>query len=161
MQQFIRTNREEEGNMKRFTGIVAIVVLASVVMFGLCSHAMAAAPSAGSAQPIKLSFNLTVSKTSYLVTEVLEPWIKQVEKATNGRVVFEVYYSGTLLKMDMAWDGLQKGLCDIADISFANLPGMATFLDVVSLPDLKYTSSAHQGGVTGNSMRQCRRSRMN
>ena len=93
--------------MKRFTGIVAIVVFTSVVMFGLCSNAMAAAPSA---QPIKLSFNLTVSKTSYLVTEVLEPWIKQVEKATNGRVVFDVYYSGTLLKMDMAWDGLQKGL---------------------------------------------------
>jgi TRAP-type C4-dicarboxylate transport system substrate-binding protein len=144
MQQFIRTNKEEEGNMKRFLGIVGIIVLTGVVMFGLCSNAVAAADSA---QPIKLSFNLTVSKTSYLVTEVLEPWIKQVEKATNGRVVFEVYYSGTLLKMDMAWDGLQKGLVDIADVSFANLPGLATFLDVVSMPDLKYTSSAHQGGV--------------
>lgn len=133
--------------MKRFVGIVGVIVLVSIAIFSLCSNAMAAAPSADSAQPIRLSFNLTVPKTSYLVTEVLEPWIKQVEKATNGRVAFDIYYSGTLLKINMAWDGLQKGVCDIADISFATLPGLATFMDVVSLPDLKYTSSAHQGGV--------------
>jgi TRAP-type C4-dicarboxylate transport system substrate-binding protein len=132
--------------MKRFRGIIGILVVASMVVFGFSLYSFAAAPSADT-KPIKLTFNLTVSKTSYLVTEVLEPWIKQVEKATNGRVDFEIYYSATLLKMDMAWDGLQKGLCDIADISFANLPGMGTFLDVLSLPDLKYTSAGHQGGV--------------
>lgn len=133
--------------MKNFMSIVGIVVLTCVVIFGFCSNSMAAAPSADSSKPIKLSLNLTVPKTSYLATEVLEPWIKQVEKTTKGRVVFDVYYSGSLVKMNMVWGGLQKGLCDVADVSFGNSPGLATFMDVLSLPDLKYTSSAHQGGV--------------
>jgi len=51
------------------------------------------------------------------------------------------------MKMNMTWDGLQKGIADIADVSFGNTPGLATFLDVISLPELKYTSSMHSAGV--------------
>ena len=48
------------------------------------------------AQDIKLTFADQNSPTAWGPSNALQPWVKQAEAATNGRVKIEVYPSQTL-----------------------------------------------------------------
>ena len=65
------------------------------------SLALAAAfafSGAATAQEIKLTLADQNSATAWGPTNGMQPWIKQVEQATKGRVKIEVFASQTLLK---------------------------------------------------------------
>lgn len=63
-----------------------------------------------------------------------EPWAKDVEKATNGRVKITIYPSQTLMKTADAWEGVKSGIGDISWTGTGMYPGKFTFLDSVTLP---------------------------
>jgi len=46
-------------------------------------------------------------------SHALQPWVKQVEEATKGRVKIEVYPSQTLIKGVDMWKGIRGGIADI------------------------------------------------
>src|SRR5215470_4642154 len=64
--------------------------------------AMGAAMPAG-AQQIKLTMADPNSPGGWGPSHALQPWVKQVEEATKGRVKIEVYPSQTLIKGVDMW----------------------------------------------------------
>src|SRR5215831_9055105 len=66
-----------------------------VVLVGLIAASFACAGAA--AQEIKLTLADQNSPTGWGPSHALQPWVKQVEDATKGRVKIEVYPSQTLI----------------------------------------------------------------
>ena len=65
---------------------------------------------AASAQEIKLTLADQNSPTAWGPSHALQPWVKQVEEATKGRVKIEVYPSQTLIKGVDMWKGIRSGI---------------------------------------------------
>ena len=65
--------------------------------------AAAALATAASAQEIKLTLADQNSPTAWGPTHALQPWVKQIEDATKGRVKIEIFPSQTLVKGPDMW----------------------------------------------------------
>src|SRR5260370_26893234 len=70
-------------------------------------------PEAAAAQEIKLTLADQNSPTGWGPSHALQPWVKQVEEATKGRVKIEVYPSQTLIKGVDMWKGIRGAISDI------------------------------------------------
>jgi len=77
-------------------------------------------------------------------SHALQPWVKQVEEATKGRVKIEVYPSQTLIKGVDMWKGIRSGIADIGWCVQGYWPEQTPLSDVMSLPFLPI-SSAEKG----------------
>jgi TRAP-type C4-dicarboxylate transport system substrate-binding protein len=67
----------------------------------------------GQAKPVELTYSTfvpAVHEQGKLTTE----WAKEIETRTNGRVKITVFYGGTLSPADKSYDGVVKGISDIA-----------------------------------------------
>ena len=49
----------------------------------------------------------------YLVQHVYIPYLKEIERRTNGELTFKWYHAGTLVKAPQTVDGLKSGLVDL------------------------------------------------
>ena len=87
------------------------------------------------------------SETSWTAEHSLKPWIEAVDKATNGRVKFEVYWSNTLSKPMDNWESVKSGIADAGACAMPFWPGLAPLSDVISLPSLGIVSSEQGGAV--------------
>ena len=103
-----------------------------------------AAPA--SAQEIKLTFADQNSPTGWGPTHALQPWVKQVEAATKGRVKLEVYPSQTLVKGIDMWKAASAGTIDIGWCVQSYWPDLTPLSEVISLPALPM-KSAEQGSA--------------
>src|SRR4051794_22959395 len=99
---------------------------------------------AASAQEIKLTLADQNSPTAWGPSHALQPWVKQVEEATKGRVKIEVYPSQTLIKGVDMWKGIRSGIADIGWCVQGYWPEQTPLSDVMSLPFLPI-SSAEKG----------------
>jgi TRAP-type C4-dicarboxylate transport system substrate-binding protein len=59
---------------------------------------------------------------------------KAIEKRTNGRVKITVYPGGTLTKPQVAYDGVVKGISDLAMSAFAYTRGRFPVMEAIDLP---------------------------
>ena len=91
---------------------------------------------AASAQEIKLTLADQNSPTAWGPSHALQPWVKQVEEATKGRVKIEVYPSQTLIKGVDMWKGIRSGIADIGWCVQGYWPEQTPLSDVMSLPFL-------------------------
>jgi len=110
---------------------------------GLIAAVLAFA-SPAPAQEIKLTFADQNSPTGWGPSHALQPWVKQVEEATKGRVKIEVYPSQTLIKGIDMWKGIRSGIADIGWCVQGYWPEQTPLSDVMSLPFLPI-SSAEKG----------------
>jgi len=120
--------------MKRtFLTLLATTLVGILIMDGPAC----AAPD----KVITLRYAEGTSQNSHEARDTIIPWVKSVEKATNGRIKIDVYWDNTLCKPMDAWEAAKSG---VADISFAMMgfwPGMTPLADVFSLPVLAFDSS--------------------
>jgi TRAP-type C4-dicarboxylate transport system substrate-binding protein len=107
---------------------------------GLLAAVVAVAAPA-SAQEIKLTLADQNSPTAWGPTNALQPWVKQVEQATKGRVKIEVYPSQTLVKGPEIWKAVRGGIVDIGWCFHGYWPEMTPLADVISLPGLPMTTA--------------------
>jgi TRAP-type C4-dicarboxylate transport system substrate-binding protein len=107
---------------------------------GLVAAVLAFAPPAH-AQEIKLTFADQNSPTGWGPSHALQPWLKQVEEATKGRVKIQVYPSQTLIKGVDMWKGIRSGIADIGWCVQGYWPEQTPLSDVMSLPFLPLTSA--------------------
>ncbi len=110
------------------------------VLFGLIVAALALAGPAP-AQEIKLTFADQNSPAGWGPAHALQPWVKQVEEATKGRVKLEVYPSQTLIKGVDMWKGIRSGIADIGWCVQGYWPEQTPLSDVMSLPFLPLTTA--------------------
>jgi TRAP-type C4-dicarboxylate transport system substrate-binding protein len=65
-------------------------------------------------EPITLVYTQHDTANSWWVTEAIEPWIKEVEQASSGKIIIERHYGGELFGIFDAYDAAEKGAVDIA-----------------------------------------------
>jgi TRAP-type C4-dicarboxylate transport system substrate-binding protein len=63
-----------------------------------------------------------------------DQWAQEIEKRTNGKVKITVFHGGTLTQPPMAWDGVVKGLSDLALGVFSYSRGRFPLTEVLDLP---------------------------
>ncbi len=115
-----------------------------LVLSGLVAAAIATAGIARG-QEIKLTLADQNSPTAWGPTHALQPWVKQVEEATKGRVKIQVYPSQTLIKGVDMWRGIRSGIADIGWCVQGYWPEQTPLSDVASLPFLPITSGEKGG----------------
>jgi TRAP-type C4-dicarboxylate transport system substrate-binding protein len=103
--------------------------------------AVVAIAGAATAQEIKLTFADQNSPTAWGPTNALQPWVKQAEAATNGKVKFEVYPSQTLVKGPDMWKAVRSGIADVGWCFHGYWPEMTPLSDVIALPGLPIASA--------------------
>ena len=74
--------------------------------------------------------------TGWSTVNCAEPWLKQVEAATNGKVKIQAFHGQTLAKGKDMWDAVKTGITDIGWCFHGYWPGLTPLADVISLPAL-------------------------
>lgn len=127
---------------------LAIVLVSSLILAACAAPAPAPAPSPTPApapapapgptpeKPLELNFSYHAPPQASLTKAILEPWAKDLEAATNGRVKIVHHAGGSLLGAADAYDGVISGICDLAQISTEEYPGRFPRSGISSLPFL-------------------------
>jgi TRAP-type transport system periplasmic protein len=113
---------------------------------GLLAAIMTGAVSAP-AQEIKLTLADQNSPTAWGPMNALQPWVKQVEQATKGRVKIEVYPSQTLVKGGEMWKAVRGGIVDMGWCFHGYWPEMTPLADAISLPGLPMSTAEKSSEV--------------
>jgi len=104
----------------------------------VCLFFVLSLPMAVSAETITLSFADQNSDMSWGPVHATQPWVKQVEKATNGRVKIQIYPNQTLCKGTQVWKAVKDGIADMGWFLLGYAPGLAPYADVITLPGLPF-----------------------
>jgi TRAP-type transport system periplasmic protein len=148
--------------MKYYLFLITMAVILFALIFGGCrtldpsqttsppsstSHTSQKTSTLGTSKLINLRYADTSPPTAWSSTHALQPWLKQIEEATNGRIKFEVYYDQTLCKAADAWQAVITGVADVAFITHSIYPGLTPLTDVMTLPFLPVISSKQSSGI--------------
>jgi len=98
-------------------------------------------PVISSAKAITLNLADQNSEVGWGPVHAVQPWAKQVEKATKGKVKIRIYPSQTLCKGKDAWTATKTGITDIGWCFHGYWPGLTSLADVISLPALPFTKA--------------------
>lgn len=71
------------------------------------------------------------------------PWIRDVEKATNGQVKIRYFNPNTICPVNELVSGVEKGVVDIITVDHSRFAGRFPIHDVFALPLLSGNSVAH------------------
>jgi TRAP-type C4-dicarboxylate transport system substrate-binding protein len=137
---------------KVFLYVVLLVILASLVFASCASPAPAPQPSptptptpAPAPAPIELKLGHNSSTQSGSHIGFMEPWARQVEKATNNRVKITIYPTETLFKAKDAIVAVEQGIADIGWVLVGFFPGRYPLGDIISLPFLNLPGGTVDG----------------
>lgn len=88
------------------------------------------------------TYNLIVSLTKgEKNTTALQEYLADIEAASNGRITFEIYYSGQLLAVPEIPQGLETGVADISEFVISEFPTLFPLAStIVGLPFLGMTN---------------------
>ncbi len=90
---------------------------------------------------IKLRFAQQNPETGWSTQNAVEPWLRQLEEATDGRVEIDAYHGQTLARGRDMWEAVRMGIADIAWCFHGYWPDMTPLADVVSLPGLPFRTA--------------------
>lgn len=88
---------------------------------------------AGAQKTIKLTFS-NFFPAAHKNSKIMEDWIKEIEKRTNGAVKIDYLPGGTLTPAPQVYDGVVKGISDIGESCFAYTRGKFPVMEAVDLP---------------------------
>lgn len=88
------------------------------------------------------TYNLIVSLTKgENNTTALQDYLADIEAASNGRITFEIYFSGQLLAVPEIPQGLETGVADISEFVISEFPTLFPMAStIVGLPFLGMTN---------------------
>lgn len=104
--------------MKKLFIIPLMIVLVSALVFGGCSKP---APP----EVIELSLNLNIPPTHSRWVKGLEPWAREIENRSNGKVKIVPYFSSALSSVPEQYDSVVTGVADMAETAIM-VPGQLT-----------------------------------
>lgn len=121
-----------------------MVSLLLVVMLLIVSGCSKQAPPAGEAKKevIELKIAHFFPGTHPAETELIQPWAKDIEKATGGKVKITSYPGEVLLPANQIYDGVVNGIADLGLSCFSYTRGRFPILEVFELPGITYPNSA-------------------
>ncbi|MCX8117746.1 MAG: TRAP transporter substrate-binding protein [Desulfobacterota bacterium] len=93
-------------------------------------------------KPVELKWGHFVPTSHAMHAEVIEPWAKEVEKATEGRVKITIYPGATLAKPGDLYDSAITAIADFVYTLPAYSPGKFPLTEGLELPFL-FSSAKH------------------
>jgi TRAP-type transport system periplasmic protein len=96
---------------------------------------------AGHCQTKSVTFTYsTFFPATHMNTILSNEWAKEIEKRTNGAVKINIFPGATLTPPNQAYDGVAKGISDIALSVFSYTPGRFPLMELIDMP-LGYKSA--------------------
>lgn len=95
----------------------------------------------GAAETITLRFAHQNPDTGLSSVNCVDPWLRQVEEATGGKVKIQAFYGQTLAKGKDMWNAVKAGITDIGWCFHGYWPGMTPLSDVISLPAMPFRTA--------------------
>lgn len=132
--------------------LIVILVLALAIMSG-CSQPSTNA-DAEKTTPVELKLAHFFPATHPAETDLIQPWAKAIEEATEGRVKVTSYPGQTLLQADAIYDGVVSGISDLGLSCFSYNRGRFPVLEVFELPGIKYMNSKASSKVAWEGIQQ-------
>ncbi|TYO97025.1 TRAP transporter substrate-binding protein [Desulfallas thermosapovorans] len=132
---------------KKLLGLLLLVML--VFLAGCGSPA----PEDG-AKVMELKLAHFFPSTHPVETELIQPWARAVEEATNGQVKITSYPGETLLKADQVYDGVVSGVADIGMSCFSYTRGRFPVMEAFELPGVVYNNSKVASNVAWEGIKQ-------
>jgi TRAP-type C4-dicarboxylate transport system substrate-binding protein len=134
----------KKNNAKRLIIPVAamlVLVITLAVFFVACGKpsttttpttpAPTATTPATSEKPITLIFTSHNSGTGFWRLNVIDPFFRELEKRTNGRIKIEEHWNGELVSLMDAYDAMLKGSVDLAEYFPSMLAGRFPMDDIM------------------------------
>jgi len=137
----------------RATGIflLLLAVAALPALTGCSSNT--AAPAKGQ-QVVELKLAHFFPSTHPAEKDLILPWAKAIEEATNGQVKITSYPQETLLKADAIYDGVVNGIADMGLSCFSYTRGRFPALEAFELPGVTYNNSKVASKVAWEGIKQ-------
>ena len=108
-----------------------VVILIGICLFGNVSHLLAETK-----KPIKLKYAHWGPPKAVTTYGMIEPWIKEVEKRSAGRLKITLFAAAALGKPQDHYNLCVKGMADISLIEPSWTPGVFPLSEVITLPML-------------------------
>lgn len=141
---------------KRWSRTVSLVLilLMSVMMVSVagCSKKTTTTGAQGDAVELKLAHFWPA--THPIENQLVQPWAKDIEKASNGRIKITSYPGETLIKANDIYDGVVKGSADIGISCFSYTKGRFPVCEVFELPGVTYNTSKAASMVAWNTLQE-------
>lgn len=117
------------------------ILLATLMSMSGCADNNQTASTSASADDVTiLRFSHFMTAGDNINTEALEPWAKQIEADSNGRIKVEIYPSATLSKPGATYDATAKGIVDIGMQAQGYTAGRFPLTQIVELPGITNTA---------------------
>jgi TRAP-type C4-dicarboxylate transport system substrate-binding protein len=134
-----RANREVQVGEQTITRRGTLAVMAGL------GATLIARPA--SAQATTLKFATFVGPTSFLNTDIFEPWFKQIEDASNGTLKVQFLSGGSAAKPQEVIDAVTAGVVDIGWSITAYNPGRFNAAGVSELPIMTENPAEGSAGM--------------
>jgi TRAP-type C4-dicarboxylate transport system substrate-binding protein len=103
------------------------------------------APAAPAAKPIELRFSDHNPPNGRISVKYIEPWAREIEKATNGRVKVTMFFGEVLNKGTESLTAVTGGITDLAWVVHGFFPGKFNLSSVMMLPFIGAPEGDYQG----------------
>jgi len=94
------------------------------------------------ADTIELKFAHQNPPKGHTTVKFLDPWMKQVEEATKGRIKIISYPAQTLAKANQNFEAVEGGVADMSWVQLGYYPGRFPLTDVMTLPFIPIPGAA-------------------
>ena len=119
--------------MKKQNAIIAVIILLGLIL--------SLAPSLAGAAEYEFRFAQIVPAAHPYYSQISEPWAREIEKRTNGRVKITLFPAGTLVAGNVMYSSTIDGITDIGTSSFGwergRHPLMNAFICTPGFPSAK------------------------
>lgn len=126
--------------MKVRLKIISILLVMILLILGGCGNA-SSEESGNAVVPVELKLAHFFPSTHPIETELIQPWARAIEEATEGRVVITSYPGQTLLQADAIYDGVVDGISEMGLSCFSYTRGRFPVLEAFELPGITYANS--------------------
>ncbi len=131
--------------------MIAVLVFSLALMSG-CGQTASAPTDKPKTVELKLAHFFPATHPAE--KELIQPWAKAIEEATEGRVKITSYPGQTLLQADAVYDGVINGIADMGLSCFSYTRGSFPVLEVFELPGIRYANSKVASKVAWEGIKQ-------
>ncbi len=150
----MKKNSGKSNNLKSLGRGIIIVLLALSLAF-VTGCGQTTIPSAQEKpEPVELKLAHFFPATHPAETDLIQPWGKAIEDATEGRVKITSYPAQTLSQADAVYDGVISGISDVGLSCFSYTRGSFPVLEVFELPGITYANSKVASKVAWEGIKQ-------
>ena len=103
---------------KKEVQVFSLAVVLVLLLTGLFTFGQPVICSAAEEKPVELALSLSIVEMNDRWLKVMKPWVENIQKESQGRIVIHPYFVGTLAKETQNYQGLVDGLIDLSYASF-------------------------------------------